>query len=123
MAKKDDGPDTERDLPPIPELTEKHANRIVCADYLRQVAMLIEQGAVTAFDFVWLSTQLKPQGKLVTNSTFLVGPSEAKLMRAVAEHKAKSSIQVVDATEELKGHQPCSDEYKDQCALCNTKLS
>lgn len=94
-------------LPPIEELTTDQANRLICADYLRAIAQLIEKGALQAFDLSWaVSVAAKPIGKFVMNANFLMCTAEAEFEQKIEEYKAKqaSKIQVEDHTEELKNN-------------------
>lgn len=114
------------EFPPIPELTVSQAHRIICADWLESVARMVRQGSVTAFDIAWNSDLEKPVGKFLGNASLLIGPIEPKLKAAVAAERQRqidATTQVVDFTEQLKDHEPCEGEAKEQCALCKTTYS
>lgn len=95
-------------LPPIPELTVGKAHRLICADYLRTLAKLIEQGGLEAFELAWNLSFRKPQGKVVTTADSLTGPVEAQFLanvRAYQEEQARK-VPVIDLTEEMKENHP-----------------
>jgi len=96
------------ELPPIPELTVGKAHRLICADYLRTMAKLIEQGAVEAFDFNWNTSFRKPIGKIVCSADFLTAPVESQFIANIAAYEAERAkkIPVVDITEDLKENHP-----------------
>lgn len=116
---------------PFEEMTIAEAHRAITADYLHQLAELVERGAINAFDLCWNQEQmLKPQGRLAMASTFLVAPVEAEYMEKVEEYRARHAtssergpISVADVSEDLKDHPQCPPDRRDDCALCNTKLS
>ena len=96
------------ELPPIPELTIGRAHRLICADYLRAIAKLIEQNAIDAFELAWNTTQRKPQGKIIASADFLTGPVESQFLANVAAYQAEQAkkIDLVDITEELQENHP-----------------
>jgi hypothetical protein len=100
-------------------------NQLLCADYLRNIANLIEKGALSGFELTWGASLRKPQGRLVTAADFLICPMEVKFDQAVEDYKAEQERKnlVVDATEHFKDHTPCPAEVADQCHICSTKLS
>lgn len=114
---------------PITEWSVKEANRNMCADYLRTLAKLVEQGACEAFDIGWNLDIRKPEGKMVMGATWLTAPVEAQFLDAVQAYRAAQAQKIVvhDATEQIKDalqdHEPCEGEAKEQCRFCNDKLS
>lgn len=96
-------------LPPIEELTTDQANRLICADYLRTLATMIERGALQAFDLSWAArVAAKPIGKLVMDAGFLMCDAEKEFEQKIEEYKAKQAakIQVEDCVQELKNTDP-----------------
>ncbi len=92
-------------LPPIEDLTQDEANRLICADYLRAIARLIEKGAVSAFDLSWAAkVASKPVGRFVTDASFLMCAAEAELTLKVEEYKTQQAkkIEVEDFSGKLK---------------------
>lgn len=85
-------------------LTAKEANRRMCADYLRNLARMIEDGGLDAFSLTWVLEGDKiagrPEGKIALSASFLSSGVEQEIMAALEKHHAK--IQVVDMTNELK---------------------
>jgi hypothetical protein len=110
---------------PIRDWKRKEANRKVAADFLRSLATLIEKEAVTAFDLSWSDEVLKPKGICAMAASAMTNPLEAEFMAEVQKYRDElaSKISVHDMIEDLKDHEPCSDEAKDSCMLCSTKLS
>ena len=92
-------------LPPIEELTQDQVNKLVCADYIRTLADMIEKGALSAFDLQW-SAKLsnKPVGRLVTDAAFIICDAEQELTEKIEKYKAEQAkkISVQDMTEVLK---------------------
>jgi len=88
-------------LPDLKDLTKDQANRLICADYLRAVAGLIERGHVGAFELAWSNnTMHKPSGRVVMDSNFLIAPAEAEFQAKIEEAKDKISFE--DLSEKLK---------------------
>ncbi len=120
---------TEKPLPPIPELTPIKANQLMCADYLRSIAGMIERGQILAFDLSWSTTIRKPLGKHVFDAEYLIAPVESKFLKEAIQMQKQEEAQQAkgisfeDVTEQLQDHEPCPDDEKDDCALCNTKCS
>ncbi len=102
---------------PLDPTIEK-AHRAICADYLRQIAKLVDQGCISAFDLAWSTGVRKPVGKMVASASFLIGPVESDFLNQIAE--VNRQIPVLDVTKDLQDHEPCEDE---ECALCNTATS
>jgi hypothetical protein len=96
-------------LPPLTELTTDEAHRLICADYLRAIASLIERGACQAFEFSWtVKAMHKPAGRIVMDSNFLVSGAESELLQKVEE--ASRKIQVEDLTDKLKSEDVNTDD-------------
>lgn len=118
----------EEKMSPIPNLTVRKANQLICADYLRQIAKLVEQGSITAFSIDWASDKPKPKGKLAVEAEFLTGPTEAEYLRNVAEIEAEEREKrareiFVDLSEDMKDHKPCNPDAAKDCAICSPDLS
>lgn len=113
---------------PIPELTVLKANQLMCADYLRTLAGMVERGQLQAFDVAWTDEIRKPLGKLVIGADVIIAPVEGKFLQQTLklqqEQKEESTaISFEDITEQLKDHEPCPENERDHCAVCNTKCS
>lgn len=113
--------DEENEVPNFLEMQQPQAHAVVCADYLRLLAHMIEQGQIAAFDISWSTQVAKPQGKMVMQSVALIGPMEVALREQVEAHRQK--IQVEDLTEQLKNHPACPVEKQKDCPFCSVKLS
>lgn len=114
---------------PIAEWTVTEAHRNICADYLRALAKLVEQGACEAFDLQWNPDFRKPEGKFIMGASWLTAPVEAQFLDLVQRYREAQAKKIVvqDVTEQIKDavqdHEPCTGEAKEQCRFCNDKLS
>ena len=93
------------------------ANQILCADYLRSIALLLEKGAIHSFDFIWTDNYHKPRGSVILDSQFLNSPMELSYL----EELKKETIPTTDLSDNYKDHKPCSAEYREKCWICSTK--
>lgn len=112
----------------LQDTTVHDIHRSVCSDYLRYLADLIENGKIVAFDIEWDLTSKKPVGKLAASTDVLKGPSEHELDTRITEYREEQvelakAIAVVDVSQKLQDHEPCDDDEKEECPLCNTSLS
>lgn len=91
-------------IPPIAELTISEMKRLVCADYLDQIAKMIRKGTLIGFELMWNTEIEKPIGKFVAEAGLLIGPVEAKITEDLNAYRAEQAkkISVTDLSEELK---------------------
>ena len=100
---------------------KKAIHRLLCADYLETIAVLVRNGSITEFDFVWDLDDPKPVGSIVAVSGFLHTPLEIKMVEAQREadreRKAQESqkIQIFDIEKDVKNHEACEDP---RCIAC-----
>lgn len=118
MSKK---PSDKTDLPEIPALSREQVHKLLCADYLENLAKLIRRGAVSGFDLIWHPGYEKPVGKLELDSFELVAPMEAKLINDIkAAHEAAArKIPVTDLTTQMEEHGHCE---RPDCYACNNPV-
>jgi hypothetical protein len=98
---------------------KKVIHRLLCADYLETIAVLVRNGMVTEFDFVWDLDDPKPVGSIVAVAGFLHTPLEIKMVEAQQEENRKEQesqkIQVFDVEKDVKNHESCEDP---RCIAC-----
>lgn len=82
--------------------------RVICTDYLRTLADLIEAGAVTAFKLDWGKDLAKPVGNFVMTSSFLVTDSEIEIQDQIDEHHASQANKI--EVQDLTKNQPPTDK-------------
>jgi hypothetical protein len=109
------------EIPDFTKLTPQQAHRITCADYLRMLAGLIENGAISAMELTWSDAFAKPTGNILTSALAFVAPLEAAMVQQV--RKERERIQVEDLTEALKNHEPCPKDKQAECVFCSIRLS
>lgn len=107
-------------LPEIPSPSQEKLNRLLAANWLENLAVLIRDGQVIEFQLDWAPDLAKPAGPVTVQSKLLKSSLELKvayeisLEQAKAQEAAKPESYYSDFSEDLKDHK-CDDK---RCVVC-----